>query len=1101
MTSSSPLLKRQSSLGLLPALNSLNLITPNNRQFLLRRCLFRPSQISYTSLSPLPLQIPYTPTSTSTRVRIQCRSRRTPKSEIRANRQLKKIYQLPKLVESSVSFRVGLVSFISRNRESQHKKNHPKIILATCYKHHKEQKKSVEIKICEIKEFLKSIVEIDQNLRSTIVKLIKRRGSSIRRLEKGLQKGGDGLSHVVKNGNEQRGGASVEFIIKNESNVSKIDSSCEKKHPIMGCESIKKKASGMKDVGGTNISDESNQQEESGVESLLEKLTMEDKNGKPTSIKGIENSVLMVGSLSRCTRSATRSSGVVDTDKAETPSDSATVLEKLPFIKDATNDGKSEKGQKRKHRPNDGDYQQPKTIRYENLKTRTSPKTLYDTVVDLTNEKKKAVSDLGFGSMLNMTMDGITQKLAYYIVDSLNTTKMEISIETGPIPVTLNSIHELLGLLNCGEDITQVDDEFYGKELHITWKQQFKKGAIRPTDVMKMIESSNNVDLMFKIKNEEMLSKINWCKYLYDKVRTTKDVWNRGNNDCFYTGPITYLLLLYVDTTISPIITVTNTKRAIEVWSGVLLHSRETSEIRAGGFGLLPIKGSNPQYQKENTSSQPQSTPSLQQVYLSEQDYMIHMEQKMRALTHARSKAEGILETAMTKFPTSVCFQRFKLELMETFKTTPWSSNSTYQTPPKMKTKFGSGESEVNADEVCWDSPGFVTEAITSADRISAELEKRSALKRFKECGRSDKPPSFDLGISPEKEKVEVNNTDEPKRSPLLSKDIITMQKGKGASVPELSRPTHETRRNVGLGDHLRSPFVLRAASMQVTPEEKKMYEWALSNYGHKSDKLLEMVNGISITRAGIESLAAATPVYSCVVDAFATILNDEERMRNRDSPRRYFFHTSILGDLWLKCYLTDVTHMYKSFRRSLAKSVNNNKDIANMKSVDLVYFPIIKGEDFYVVVIDFKNPSITILDSDREPPRSEQLMLKHYGYAPKVLSSIHPEDSRVYTMRHMETFKGDLKNWKPGFCLNPTKMQAQIKDLRAKYVGKVLMSPLNKLSVEVKKQYTKFFIIPAEVRADLLEQARITRWERLNPYEAKFVNVDDKLLHFMADA
>ena len=96
-------------------------------------------------------------------------------------------------------------------------------------------------------------------------------------------------------------------------------------------------------------------------------------------------------------------------------------------------------------------------------------------------------------------------------------------------------------------------------------------------------------------------------------------------------------------------------------------------------------------------------------------------------------------------------------------------------------------------------------------------------------------------------------------------------------------------------------------------------------------------------------------------------------------------------------------------------------------------------------------------------------------------------DDSVVYTMRHMETYMGDPRSWRPGFEVNESKQEAKVTDLRAKYVSKLLLSQLNERKDFVNKQYRKFFTKTEEIRKNMLEQARITRWERLNPYEAKY--------------
>lgn len=59
-----------------------------------------------------------------------------------------------------------------------------------------------------------------------------------------------------------------------------------------------------------------------------------------------------------------------------------------------------------------------------------------------------------------------------------------------------------------------------------------------------------NLSVLRKISNENMIPTIDWCKFIYEKIWTSKQRWNRNKNSCFYAGPLTYITLLYVEETI-----------------------------------------------------------------------------------------------------------------------------------------------------------------------------------------------------------------------------------------------------------------------------------------------------------------------------------------------------------------------------------------------------------------------------------------------------------------------------------------------------------------------------------------------------------------------
>ncbi|KVH91525.1 Cystatin [Cynara cardunculus var. scolymus] len=84
------------------------------------------------------------------------------------------------------------------------------------------------------------------------------------------------------------------------------------------------------------------------------------------------------------------------------------------------------------------------------IRTRTSPKTLYETVKCLTPAQRATIKDMGFESLLDMTVDGIPAKLGFYVVDMLDVAAMNIKINNGAIPITAESIHEVLKVANGG---------------------------------------------------------------------------------------------------------------------------------------------------------------------------------------------------------------------------------------------------------------------------------------------------------------------------------------------------------------------------------------------------------------------------------------------------------------------------------------------------------------------------------------------------------------------------------------------------------------------------------------------------------------------------
>ncbi|KVI06841.1 Peptidase C48, SUMO/Sentrin/Ubl1, partial [Cynara cardunculus var. scolymus] len=143
-----------------------------------------------------------------------------------------------------------------------------------------------------------------------------------------------------------------------------------------------------------------------------------------------------------------------------------------------------------------------------------------------------------------------------------------------------------------------------------------------------------------------------------------------------------------------------------------------------------------------------------------------------------------------------------------------------------------------------------------------------------------------------------------------------------------------------------------------------------------------------------------------------------------------------------------------EEFHANILAACRRNETIASLK-VDLVFFIMLRGRHFYLVVFNLKKPSFLIIDNINHTQSIEEV----YGIVPETLHSLfcnylrevhHPKayemlqlqpeivdmdwrtkknfvDCGVFAMRHMETFFGSKsKDWKCGLVKEGTKNKAQ---------------------------------------------------------------------------
>lgn len=131
------------------------------------------------------------------------------------------------------------------------------------------------------------------------------------------------------------------------------------------------------------------------------------------------------------------------------------------------------------------------------LRTRTSPRVLHDAISGLTDAHEKTVREMGLGVLLEMTLNGIPSKIGFYVVDALDTKKMHLKVHQGVIPISVESVHELLGLPMGGINLVEVDEEESERRILNKWREKFGKRKMRPMDLLDAIQKSDEAGFTF----------------------------------------------------------------------------------------------------------------------------------------------------------------------------------------------------------------------------------------------------------------------------------------------------------------------------------------------------------------------------------------------------------------------------------------------------------------------------------------------------------------------------------------------------------------------------------------------------------------------------
>ena len=211
------------------------------------------------------------------------------------------------------------------------------------------------------------------------------------------------------------------------------------------------------------------------------------------------------------------------------------------------------------------------------LRTRASPKVLYQLMKKLTLRQRKDLIQIGFGSLYYMAIEEVPVKIGHYVVDRFSASDMKIKLRDYDIVITPELIHKVLDIPLGGIDFNDLE-KIRVSDLSKRWYSQFE--SIRyptPHRVAHVVEKSEidgilfnlNILVLFSnffglggkggqckpqqilnyIREDTEIKKIDWSKYVFDCLKNSKENWERvddsDNLSSYYSGPLTALIVSF----------------------------------------------------------------------------------------------------------------------------------------------------------------------------------------------------------------------------------------------------------------------------------------------------------------------------------------------------------------------------------------------------------------------------------------------------------------------------------------------------------------------------------------------------------------------------
>ncbi|KAK1359789.1 hypothetical protein POM88_044263 [Heracleum sosnowskyi] len=721
----------------------------------------------------------------------------------------------------------------------------------------------------------------------------------------------------------------------------------------------------------------------------------------------------------------------------------------------------------------------------EIAKSRNSPRILSDMICALSEEQQQWVRDVGFGNLLVFELVEMPQRLAYKIIEAFDERTCSLTMKKGDIEITEQAVHDVLGLPCCGAEIKFAKNSMTSERI-IQWRSQFpvtneSQSLVKASEVVDMIKQTGEVDEIFKMNFLVVMTNVlirsntnnfvtqailsmddkldncsnyNWASYLIKSLVITKQRW-KHTASLFYTGPMIFLLILYVDRVCFQGKQLVHRRfPAFIGWTKEKLKERELLEAEKDAFGsgdilqavtVEELEGNEKLVWKEKEDAQEENggaeignrdleednepqdwwnTLNIKAVFLIDANIQ---------LIEAKDEYEAELANAKELHPNDEKIFEIEKRIKDLFKANKWMDSESYEDSFHDNENiniFPSQEEEVVVNTVV----DVVEETELPPDHddylnIVAWLKSPEGILEIENDFQNQFIPSFSLGISQvcndvmeEHGRDEYNKEGDDNRTPLPPKE-----------------PENKTNRDIKVGPAFRSPYIERNIDINssYSRQEIAVYRWLIQEGMKDTDHIF--VYGLhTFMRTEVRTLMPKRKLSYAVIDMWSILMNDRENYKSTEAPMRLYMDIGFsLAPLDEKNTKEKQYELFKNEMNHFFQRYSSRK----LENVELIFFPVLAYGHMYMISFNLKKPAFDVIDNIRRGRNAG----KEYGPKPKLLrqhfvkyllenkldslaSSLKKaspyymvmpwqtlsnyKDCGIFLMRHLETYKGEPKSW-----------------------------------------------------------------------------------------
>ncbi len=207
-------------------------------------------------------------------------------------------------------------------------------------------------------------------------------------------------------------------------------------------------------------------------------------------------------------------------------------------------------------------------IQYVKLDTRSVTMTIVKAILEMTDAQKKSVTEIGFGSFLQLTAKHLPLYLGHWVVEHFDAQKVGLKMADGEcILIDEKDVYIALGIPLGGHEIKASGLS----DAQRRWRQSFPQTRLHPNHIVNAMMESKEGGEFFKkcfmmvfistiiesnkngtinncyfdvLEDVEEIKSYNWCGFLLKRLIQAKKSWD-NDKQCYFRGSLLFLVVCF----------------------------------------------------------------------------------------------------------------------------------------------------------------------------------------------------------------------------------------------------------------------------------------------------------------------------------------------------------------------------------------------------------------------------------------------------------------------------------------------------------------------------------------------------------------------------